>query len=50
MLQTGRIYMSNEHANNIASTKELCKIRDKVVYIELSPLEANTLIELICTN
>ena len=42
--------VSNEHASNIASIKELCKIRDKVVYSELSPLEANTLIELICTN
>ena len=35
--------VSNEHASNIASIKELCKIRDKVVYSELSPLEANTL-------
>ena len=42
--------VSNEHASNIASIKELCKIRDKVVYSELSTLEANTLIELICTN
>ena len=42
--------VSSEHASNIASIKELCKIRDKVVYSELSPLEANTLIELICTN
>ena len=42
--------VSNEHASNIASIKELRKIRDKVVYSELSPLEANTLIELICTN
>ena len=42
--------VSNEHASRIASIKELCKIRDKVVYSELSPLEANTLIELICTN
>ena len=42
--------VSNEHASNIASIKELCKIRDKVVYSELSPLEANTLIELISTN
>ena len=42
--------VSNEHASNIISIKELCKIRDKVVYSELSPLEANTLIELICTN
>ena len=42
--------VSNEHASNTASIKELCKIRDKVVYSELSPLEANTLIELICTN
>ena len=44
--------LSNEHASNIhvASIKELCKIRDKVVYSELSPLEANTLIEVICTN
>ena len=40
----------NEHASNIASIKELCKITDKVVYSELSPLKANTLIELICTN
>ena len=40
----------NEHASNIASIKELCKIRDKVVYNKLSPLGANTLIELICTN
>ena len=39
--------LSNEHASNIATIKELCKIRDKVVYSELSP---NTLIELICTN
>ena len=42
--------VSNEHASNIASIKELCKVRDKVVYSELSPLEANTLIQLICTN
>ena len=42
--------LSNEHVSNIASIKELCKIKDKVVYSELSPLEANTLIELICTN
>ena len=41
--------LSNEHASNIASIKELCKMRDKVVYYK-SPLEANTLIELICTN
>ena len=34
----------------IASIKELCKIRDKVVNSQLSPLEANALIELICTN
>ena len=34
----------------IAFIKELCNIRDKVVYRELSFLEANTLIELICTN
>ena len=40
----------NEHSSNIASIKELCKIRDKVLYSELSPLKANTLIELICTN
>ena len=33
--------VSNEHASNIASIKELCEIRDKVVYSELSPLEAN---------
>ena len=43
--------LSNEHASNVASIKELCKIRDKVaMYSELSPLEANSLIELICTN
>ena len=44
--------VSIEHASNIASIKELCKIRNKVVHVysELSPLEANTLIELICTN
>ena len=42
--------LSIEHAGNIASIKEWCKIRDTVVYSELSPLEANTLIELICTN
>ena len=42
--------LSNEHASNIASFKELCKITDQVVYSEISPLEANTLIELICTN
>ena len=42
--------LSNEHATNIAYIKELYKTRDKVVYCELSPLEANTLIELICTN
>ena len=42
--------VSNEQASNIASIKELCKIRDKVVYSELRPIEANTLIELICTN
>ena len=42
--------LSNEHASNIASIKELCKIREEEVYSELSPLEANTLIELICTN
>ena len=42
--------VSNEHASNIASIKELCKIRDKVVFSKLSLLEANTLIELICTN
>ena len=42
--------LSNEHANNVASIKELCKIRDKVVYSESSPLEVNTLIELICTT
>ena len=42
--------LCNEHASNIASIKELCKIRYKVVYSELSPLEDNTLIELICTN
>ena len=35
--------VSNEHASNIASIKELCKIRDKVVYSELSLFEANTL-------
>ena len=42
--------VSNEHAGNIASIKELYKIRNKVVYSELSSLEANTLIELIRTN
>ena len=42
--------LSNDHVRNIASIKELCKIRDKVVYSKLSPLEANTLNELICTN
>ena len=44
--------LSNEQARNIASIKELFKIRDNVVHVysELSPLEANTLIELICTN
>ena len=42
--------LSNKHASIIASIKELCKIRDKVVYSELCPLEANTLIELICIN
>ena len=42
--------VSNEHASNIASIKELCKIRDKVVYSELSLLETNTMIELLCTN
>ena len=43
--------LCNEHASNIASIKELCKIRDTVVYSELSPLDhTNTLIELICTN
>ena len=42
--------LSNEHVSNIVSIKELCKIRDKVVYSKLSPLEANTLNELICTN
>ena len=44
--------VSNGHASNIASIKELCKIRDKVVHVysELSPLEANTWNELICTN
>ena len=42
--------LSNELASNIASSKELCKIGDMVGYIELSPLEANTLIEMICTN
>ena len=41
---------SNEHASNIASIKKLRKIRDKVVYSELNPLEENILIELICTN
>ena len=42
--------VSNAHVSNIAYNTEMCKIRDKVVYSELSPLEANTLIELICTN
>ena len=44
--------LSNERVSNIASIKRLCKKRDKykVVYSEISPLEANTLIELICTN
>ena len=42
--------LSNDHVSNIASIKELCKIRDKVVYSKLSPLEKNTLIVLICTN
>ena len=37
-----------KNASNIAYIKELCKIRDKVVYSELSPLEANTLIKLLC--
>ena len=37
--------LSNEHASNIASVKEWCKMRDRVMYNrELSPLEANTLI------
>ena len=40
----------SEHASSIASIKELFKIRYKVVYSELSPLEAITLIEQICTN
>ena len=39
-----------EHTSNFASIKELCKMRDKVVYTELSPLGTNTLIELICIN
>ena len=32
--------LSNEHASNIASIKELRKIRGKEVYSELSPLES----------
>ena len=35
--------VSNEHASNIASINELCEIKDKVVYSELSPLETNDL-------
>ena len=34
--------LSNEHASNITSIRELCKIRDTIVYSELSPIDANT--------